>query len=59
MSTQAQRGSAHRWSVVSGLIENAGSLLLVANRRSNGSIDWSPPGGVVDPGEVALSALTR
>lgn len=59
MATQARRGSAHRWSVVSGLIEDAGSLLLVANRRRNGTIDWSPPGGVVDPGELELNALTR
>ena len=48
-----------RWSVVSGLIEDAGTLLLVANRRRNGSVDWSPPGGVIDPGEAGLSALTR
>ncbi|HEV8296845.1 MAG TPA: NUDIX hydrolase [Acidimicrobiales bacterium] len=47
------------WSVVSGLIEGDDGLLLVANQRRNGSIDWSPPGGVVDPGEHALGALTR
>jgi 8-oxo-dGTP diphosphatase len=34
-------------------------LLLVANRRRNGRIDWSPPGGVVDPGEEVVEALTR
>ena len=48
-----------QWSVVSGLIEDGESLLLVANQRRNGSIDWSPPGGVIDPGEHALGALTR
>jgi 8-oxo-dGTP diphosphatase len=48
-----------RWSVVSGLIEDAAGLLLVANRRRTGSVDWSPPGGVIDPGEGALGALTR
>jgi 8-oxo-dGTP diphosphatase len=48
-----------QWSVVSGLIEDAGSLLLVANRRRNGVVDWSPPGGVIDPGEAGLGALTR
>ena len=34
-------------------------VLLVANRRRGGSVDWSPPGGVVDPGETLLDALTR
>jgi 8-oxo-dGTP pyrophosphatase MutT (NUDIX family) len=48
-----------RWSVVSGLIEDTAGLLLVANRRRGGSVDWSPPGGVVDPGEALLGALTR
>ena len=48
-----------RWSVVSALIEDADGLLLVANRRRGGSVDWSPPGGVVDPGEALLGALTR
>lgn len=32
---------------------------MVANRRRSGSVDWSPPGGVVDPGETALAALSR
>lgn len=49
----------HRWSVVSGLIESDEGLLLVANRRRNGSVDWSPPGGVVDEGEQDLPALSR
>jgi 8-oxo-dGTP pyrophosphatase MutT (NUDIX family) len=52
-------GVSRQWSVVSGLIEVAAGLLLVANRRRGGSIDWSPPGGVVDPGEAQLGALTR
>ena len=34
-------------------------VLLVANRRRGGSVDWSPPGGVVDLGETLLDALTR
>ena len=34
-------------------------VLMVNNRRRNGSTDWSTPGGVVDPGETALGALTR
>ncbi len=61
------------WRVVSGLLlagkggQPAGllagsvdtSVLLVANRRRGGLVDWSPPGGVVDLGETILDALTR
>jgi 8-oxo-dGTP diphosphatase len=48
-----------RWSVASGLLETDGRMLLVANRRRNGNVDWSPPGGVIDDGEHELEALTR
>ena len=48
-----------RWHVAGGLLSDPRGLLLVANRRRGGSIDWSTPGGVVDPGETALEALTR
>ncbi len=48
-----------RWHVAGGLLVDQRGLLLVANRRRGGSIDWSTPGGVVDPGETALSALSR
>ncbi len=52
-----------QWSVASSIIEDpsqdAPTFLLVANRRRNDSIDWSPAGGVVDPGETPLVALTR
>jgi 8-oxo-dGTP diphosphatase len=51
--------AARQWSVVSGLITQGDALLLVANRRRGGAVDWSPPGGVVDPGEEDLAALTR
>ena len=47
------------WSVVSGIVERDGALLLVANQRRNGSIDWSPPGGVIEEGEHEIEALTR
>ena len=36
-----------------------GGVLLVRNRRRNGSLDWSPPGGVIDEGESVLEGLTR
>ncbi len=34
-------------------------ILLVANRRRGGALEWTPPGGVVDPGEAPIDALTR
>jgi 8-oxo-dGTP diphosphatase len=49
------------WTVAGGLIESAEGLLLVCNRRRNGSFDWSPPGGVIEvaDGESLLDGLTR
>ncbi|MEM9201176.1 MAG: NUDIX hydrolase [Actinomycetota bacterium] len=48
-----------QWHVAGGLLADERGVLLVANRRQGGSVDWSPPGGVVDPGETALEALSR
>jgi len=45
--------------VASGIIIDQQQLLLVQNKRRNGSLDWSTPGGVVDPGEEPLQALQR
>ena len=45
--------------VASGIIIENHQLLLVQNKRRNGSLDWSTPGGVVDPGEEPLEALQR
>ena len=70
---EAPRGRNSEWRVGSGLLladkegQPVGLLdgaigkhvLLVANRRRGGLLDWSPPGGVVDPGETFLDALTR
>jgi len=49
------------WVVASGLVEGDGGLLLVQNRRRNGTLDWSTPGGVieVDDGESLVGGLTR
>src|SRR5207244_3645350 len=49
------------WVVASGLIEEQGKLLLVQNRRRNGSLDWSTPGGVIEiaDGESVVDGLTR
>lgn len=48
-----------QWLVASGLIESPDGLLLVANRRRDGAVDWSPPGGVIDDGESVLAGLSR
>jgi 8-oxo-dGTP diphosphatase len=47
------------WLVAGGIIRDAGGLLLVQNRRRNGSLDWSTPGGVIDEGETMLQGLAR
>lgn len=47
------------WRVAGGLLVDERGLLLVANRRRGGSIDWTTPGGVVDAGETPVEALTR
>jgi 8-oxo-dGTP diphosphatase len=47
------------WLVAGALIEGPEGLLLVQNRRRNGQVDWSPPGGVIDEGESVLEGLTR
>lgn len=47
------------WQVAGGVIVDGDNVLLVENKRRGGDVDWSPPGGVVDPGEDAVTALTR
>ncbi len=47
------------WLVAGAVVEDESGLLLVQNRRRDGRVDWSPPGGVVDPGETVLGGLTR
>jgi len=47
------------WLVAGAVIEGPDGVLLVQNRRRNGSHDWSPPGGVIDEGETVLDGLTR
>lgn len=49
----------HAWTVAGGLIEFDGRVLLVQNQRRDGSLDWTTPGGVIDPGESILEGLTR
>lgn len=40
-------------------MEGPDGMLLVQNRRRNGRIDWSTPGGVIDAGESLTEGLTR
>ena len=50
------------WVVAGGLVErDDGRLLLVQNRRRDGSLDWTPPGGVIEAhaGEDVVDGLTR
>jgi 8-oxo-dGTP diphosphatase len=50
-----------QWLVASGIVEGPEGLLLVQNRRRDGHVDWSPPGGVieVEQGESVAAGLTR
>jgi 8-oxo-dGTP diphosphatase len=41
------------------LIVDSGRLLLVGNRRRQGHLEWTPPGGVIDPGESMLDGIAR
>jgi 8-oxo-dGTP diphosphatase len=34
-------------------------LVLVGNRRRDHSLEWTPPGGVIDHGETLLDGLAR
>jgi 8-oxo-dGTP diphosphatase len=47
------------WLVAGAVIEGPLGVLLVANRRRDGAVDWSTPGGVIDPGEGVLDGLAR
>ena len=59
MTSPSAFQALRRWKVAAAIIEHEGALLLVQNRRRNGSLDWSTPGGVVEPGEAVLEGLTR
>lgn len=47
------------WLVGGAVIEGPAGLLLVRNRRRDGSVDWSPPGGVIDTGESVIDGIGR
>ena len=50
-----------QWVVASAIVERDGEVRLVQNRRRDGRLDWSPPGGVVEvaDGEDVITGLTR
>ena len=48
------------FTVAGALVESDEGLLLVRNRRRNGAMDWSTPGGVIDATDDSLlSGLAR
>ncbi len=47
------------WLVGGAVLEGPDGLLLVNNRRHDGTTDWSPPGGVIDEGESVVDGLAR
>ncbi len=47
------------WHVAGGVIVVDDTVLLVKNLRRGGAVDWSTPGGVIDPGETAVEGLSR
>lgn len=47
------------WLVGGGIVASDAGLLLVRNRRRDGRVDWTPPGGVIDEGETLHDGLTR
>lgn len=59
IAPRCQTEGVRAWTVAGGLIEDDGHLLLVQNLRRDGSVDWTTPGGVVDPGEEVIEGLTR
>ena len=42
-----------------GLIVVNNQLLLAANRRRQGTLEWTPPGGVIDHGESVTTGISR
>jgi 8-oxo-dGTP pyrophosphatase MutT (NUDIX family) len=44
------------FTVAGALVESEAGLLLVQNRRRNGALEWSTPGGVIDATDATLLA---
>ena len=48
-----------QWTVGGALIRHGDGLVLVSNRRRDRTVEWTPPGGVIDEGETLLEGLAR
>jgi 8-oxo-dGTP pyrophosphatase MutT (NUDIX family) len=51
---RAKPAPRREWTVAGAVVEHEGGLLLVCNRRRDGSCDWSTPGGVIDPTDATV-----
>jgi len=47
------------FTVGGGLVVVNNQLLLAANRRRQGTLEWTPPGGVIDEGESITTGISR
>ena len=51
--------SVRSFRVGGGLVVVDNQLLLAANRRRQGTLEWTPPGGVIDEGESVVEGISR
>ncbi len=58
-SRACENRAVRSFQVGGGLILVDNQLLLAANRRRQGTLEWTPPGGVIDDGESVISGITR
>jgi 8-oxo-dGTP diphosphatase len=52
-------GGIRSFRVGGGLVVVDNQLLLAANRRRQGTLEWTPPGGVIDEGESVIDGISR
>ena len=48
-----------QWQVAGAFISTSAGVLMVCNKRRDGRLDWTTPGGVIEPGEPILDGLAR
>jgi 8-oxo-dGTP diphosphatase len=59
ISQREEPQQVRRFRVGSALIIDQGALLLVGNRRRQGHLEWTPPGGVIEGQEAILAGIAR